>query len=335
MSTRQSPRVRKPTEAAKTLAAESASASKKKPASTRPKRGGAKKAAPPPADRKILALFDVDGTLTAARKEITKEMTEFMTELRQHVVVGVVGGSDLPKQREQVSEHVTDEYDYSFSENGLVAYEQGKLIHTKSMRDELGEDKLKEFINFCLKYLSEMDCPVKRGTFIEYRTGMLNISPVGRQCSQEERDAFEKYDLEHKLRETFCSVLEKEFGERFKLKFSIGGQISFDVFPRGWDKTYCLQFVENKGYDEIHFFGDKTFVGGNDYEIFSDPRVKGHTVTSWMDTMQQCKDLFLTEKKQEEEKPAEEKPAEEKPSEEPVAKKAKEDEEAKAEVTQA
>ena len=27
---------------------------------------------------------------------------------------------------------------------------------------------------------------------------------------------------------------------------------------QGWDKTYCLQFVE-KEYDEIHFFGDKTF----------------------------------------------------------------------------
>ena len=27
---------------------------------------------------------------------------------------------------------------------------------------------------------------------------------------------------------------------------------------QGWDKTYCLQFVE-KDFDEIHFFGDKTY----------------------------------------------------------------------------
>jgi hypothetical protein len=32
------------------------------------------------------------------------------------------------------------------------------------------------------------------GTFIEYRTGMLNISPIGRNCSHAERDAFEEYD---------------------------------------------------------------------------------------------------------------------------------------------
>ena len=35
---------------------------------------------------------------------------------------------------------------------------------------------------------------LSRGTFIEFRSGMLNVSPIGRNCSQEERDDFEKYD---------------------------------------------------------------------------------------------------------------------------------------------
>ena len=38
------------------------------------------------------------------------------------------------------------------------------------------------------------DIPIKRGTFIEFRKGMLNVSPIGRNCSQEERDEFERYD---------------------------------------------------------------------------------------------------------------------------------------------
>ena len=42
------------------------------------------------------------------------------------------------------------------------------------------------------------------------------------------------------------------------LKFAIGGQISIDVFPVGWDKTFCLQFLEKDGIKNIHFFGDKT-----------------------------------------------------------------------------
>lgn len=45
-------------------------------------------------------------------------------------------------------------------------------------------------------------------------------------------------------------------------------------------------------YKTIHFFGDKTFEGGNDYEIYSDPRTIGHSVTGPEDTMQQLKEIF-------------------------------------------
>jgi phosphomannomutase len=53
---------------------------------------------------------------------------------------------------------------------------------------------LQKFINFVLRYVADLDIPVKRGTFIEFRNGMLNVSPIGRNCSQEERDEFEKFD---------------------------------------------------------------------------------------------------------------------------------------------
>ena len=44
----------------------------------------------------------------------------------------------------------------------------------------------------------------------------------------------------------------------FNLTYAIGGQISFDIFPTGWDKTYALRHVEKEAFEEIHFFGDKT-----------------------------------------------------------------------------
>lgn len=71
-----------------------------------------------------------------------------------------------------------------------------------------------------------------------------------------------------------------------------GGQISFDVFPDGWDKRYCLRHVENDGYKTIYFFGDKTMPGGNDHEIFTDPRTVGYTVTAPEDTRRVCEELF-------------------------------------------
>lgn len=80
-----------------------------------------------------------------------------------------------------------DFVDYTFTENGLKSFKGKEPLPTASIKDFLGEGKLKEFINFCLRYIADLDIPIKRGTFIEYRTGMLNISPIGRNCSQEER----------------------------------------------------------------------------------------------------------------------------------------------------
>jgi len=138
--------------------------------------------------------------------------------------------------------------------------------------------------------MADIRLPVKRGTFIEFRKGMINVSPIGRQCSQEERDAFDQMDKTAKIRPAMVSSLKEKFGDQ--LTFSIGGQISFDVFPTGWDKTYCLQFLEE--YDEVYFFGDKTYQGGNDYEIFEAERTKGNTVTSPEDTKTQCTKIFMT-----------------------------------------
>lgn len=77
---------------------------------------------------RILVLFDVDGTLTEPRAEAGEEMKEFLKVLKSKVVIGVVGGSDLVKQQEQMGKDVIHDFDYSFSENGLVAYKDGALI---------------------------------------------------------------------------------------------------------------------------------------------------------------------------------------------------------------
>jgi phosphomannomutase len=47
-----------------------------------------------------------------------------------------------------------------------------------------------------------------------------------------------------------------------------------------------------ESYDEIHFFGDKCYDGGNDYEIFIDPRTIGHEVKDPFETIKILKELF-------------------------------------------
>jgi len=245
-----------------------------------------------PENPRICALFDVDGTLTIPRGEVTESMMTFMKNLSKKVTVGIVGGSDLPKQQEQLGNDIVQIFPYNFSQNGLVAYKNGELLEEATISKFLGEDNMKRIVNWVLRYVADLDLPIKRGTFIEFRSGMLNVSPIGRNCSRPERNDYEEYDLKHGIRKNMVEAMKKEFSD-LGLTFSIGGQISFDVFPVGWDKTYCLRFLDEKEFDAVHFFGDKTFEGGNDYEIFACERTIGHTVTSPEDTMEQCTQLFM------------------------------------------
>ena len=236
--------------------------------------------------KKILFLFDVDGTLTNSREIIKDEMKDFLYKLKNNINfhIGFVGGSNLEKQREQLTEEVFNLFHYKFPENGMVAYENNDMINNVSFFDFIDEESYKRFINFCLKYISEIDLPKKRGTFIELRRGMVNISPIGRNCTKEEREEFYEFDKKNKIRENMVKVLKKEFSA-VPLDYAIGGQISIDVFPKGMNKTYCLKLIKKERYEKIYFFGDRTFEGGNDYELFNHPDVIGYSVKNPEDTI--------------------------------------------------
>lgn len=146
----------------------------------------------------------------------TAEMLQLLAAIRHKVAIGFVGGSDLSKQQEQLGTPeipVQSLFDYCFSENGLTAYRMGIPLASQSFIGWLGEDKYKKLVKFCLRYIADLEVPVMRGTFVEFRNGMINVSPVGRNASQKERDEYQKYDLEHKIREKFVEALKKEFPE--------------------------------------------------------------------------------------------------------------------------
>jgi phosphomannomutase len=114
-----------------------------------------------PENPRILALFDVDGTLTIPRGEVTPDMMEFMMNLSKKITVGIVGGSDLPKQEEQLGNGIASVFPYNFSQNGLVAYKNGELQEIQTIAKFLGEDNIKKIVNWVMKYLSGVDLPVK------------------------------------------------------------------------------------------------------------------------------------------------------------------------------
>ena len=112
---------------------------------------------------KTLILFDVDGTLTESRKVIKQNMVDTLKKLKtiDNLDIGIVGGSNLKKQKEQLTEEHLKLFKYVFSENGLVAFKNDELFHKMSIVKHVGDENLKRLINTSLRYMSTLDIPVK------------------------------------------------------------------------------------------------------------------------------------------------------------------------------
>ena len=142
-------------------------------------------------------------------------MLDLLSRLRQKCAVGFVGGSDLRKQQEQLgsaSVDVSTLFDWCFAENGLTAIRLGQPLPSNSFIEWIGEEPYKQLVNFCLHYIADLDIPVKRGTFVEFRNGMINVSPVGRNASVQERHDYEAYDKANGIRVKFVEALKEKFG---------------------------------------------------------------------------------------------------------------------------
>lgn len=219
-------------------------------------------------------MFDVDGTLTPARDVIAPEFKEFFLNWIEDKQVYLVSGSDYPKSVEQVGQEICEKVNGCFNTAGNTYYQQGKLQYKNEWRAP------QSLLILLQAFMDESPFPLRRGNHFEHRLGMLNFSIVGRNCSREERNQYFKYDKEAHEREALQALIIDKFPE---IEVSIGGQISIDIYPMGKNKGQIVEKVDGP----IHFFGDKTEVGGNDYDLAKqllDPPHKVTQVQNWEET---------------------------------------------------
>jgi len=223
----------------------------------------------------MIFLFDVDGTLTLARRSIDPKFKDFFYNwVSKHQTYGdkvyFVTGSNKDKTIEQVGEKIWLQVDGSYQNCANQLYCKGQLI--KEFNWRLPDDLMWDIIDT----LSRSQWYGTAKGNVEIRIGMINISTVGRKCSSKDRAKYYKWDKENKERETIVNKLKSQYP---KIEFSIGGEISIDVYPKGKDKS---QAIEDLKGDTI-FFGDSCDIGGNDYSI-SRRCSAFHHVKDWKET---------------------------------------------------
>jgi len=207
-------------------------------------------------------IFDVDGTLTPSRLPMTKEFQTFFKQWIKKNKFYLVTGSDLPKLQEQM-EGLEIHSDGIFTCCGNQFWQSDPAVNIKHC-DLIYENKfelpkhLEMFLNIVL---NQSPYPHRYGNHIEDRGSMINFSIVGRDCTQEQRDEFFKWDNENNERGRIANIIKRTAKG---IDAVIGGQISIDIYPEGNDKSQVLKHIE---YDECIFIGDRIEEGGNDFPL--------------------------------------------------------------------
>jgi phosphomannomutase len=235
-----------------------------------------------------LLLFDVDGTITIAGQSITSQMSRMFCRLQSKgYILGIVGGGSYTKICQQLGPCV-NLFPHIFSECGCVYHLGGNLIHTKNIRTHDLYPKINILIKVALAFLSKVDY-VLSGNFIDLRTGIIYISLIGMQATEIERAIFMDLDKKNSYRKQLLNILLQtatDIGIESQLDILEGGSVGISVYPSEWNKTQVMNIIcTNHTYDEIHYFGDKYHLGGNDYALINHPIVIGHGVDDVQSTL--------------------------------------------------
>ena len=205
-------------------------------------------------------LFDIDGTLTPPLKCMTQSHTHFFLSWSIDKNFYLVGGSDIQKIKKQLPHSILRRSKGIFSSMANVLEDwTGRVVYKNDWKCSTN------LLNELQVILNESPYPKKKTHHIEKRIGMLNFSVAGRDSTERERKEYFKWDSTNNERLKIISKLSKKFKN---LDFRLGGMISIDIQPKGFNKAQACEWVRKNNKNKIIYFGDKIFKDGNDYDAY-------------------------------------------------------------------
>lgn len=209
-----------------------------------------------PMSKDTTYIFDVDGTLTRPRSRIEPDFEAFFKTFVTNNKTYLISGSDIGKIREQLPEDILWGCRGVFGCSGAEFWQNGILQY--QIDHEFPDAMVSEFQAF----IDDSPYRERHGNHIEMRIGMINISVVGRNASQEQRKHYFNWDKIAKERADFVTEFNN-FSRPYEA--SAGGEISIDIVPQGHNKSMVMPEILKREPDNcLVFFGDKLAPGGND-----------------------------------------------------------------------
>ncbi len=195
-----------------------------------------------------LFLFDVDGTLTQSGQPIDGSFADFLMTFFPQEDVYLVTGSAYARLEKQLPSRLMGAVNGVFACNGNQIIENGEVSRLHD------HEFPKDLLEYCLHLIEVSPFCWRTGHHISQRTGMLNISTVGRNADRLDRKRYVDFDKVSNEREYFVEAIMRTFPD---YEVMLGGEISVDIVPKGWNKSRVYRQLRRQYPSaNFHFFAD-------------------------------------------------------------------------------
>ena len=178
-------------------------------------------------------IFDVNATLCPSNKAIDgsfqKIFESWMTKQKVCLVTNNTYDNILPR----IGRKIIDQSVATFTCGGNVVRMAGRDATVDTWRPT------PDIITYLESVLKSSSFKIRSGPNIEYRSGMISFSVVGKAASEDERIRYKNWDKINKERKTIVDHINKNFQN---ITANIGGDTSVDICRKDHDKSQIFQY---------------------------------------------------------------------------------------------
>lgn len=182
-------------------------------------------------------IFDVDGVLALPNQPIESQfMRWFENWMRKHEVY-ICTNNTYENIMPRLGRRIIDNCQAVFSSGGNSIWKENKEHVVSTWRPSY------ELISYLESLLKMSEFKTRSGPNIEYRTGLINFSLVGKTASEDEIKRYQQWDKISKEKKTFVESIKKAFPN---LGICFGSDTSIDISESCHDKANIYNFLKFK-----------------------------------------------------------------------------------------
>ena len=210
-----------------------------------------------------LIAFDLDGTLTQHRTELSKENREVLDKLAKKYKLLMAGAGMCMRIFGQMGQYPIDilgNYGMQYAEYNPET-KQLEIVEDNVLPCD--KESVEKRVTMLRKKYGFTDY---KGDNVEFHSsGCVTFPILGTKADIEDKLSF---DPDRKKRRAIYEEVKATFPE---YTVFVGGSSSFDMAPAPYNKAYALaKYCEEKGiaHDEVVYVGDDYGQGGNDESVY-------------------------------------------------------------------